>query len=194
MKKSFYFFFVVLLFGTVSLSAQNFATKGTIELGGSVGFSSTTYVSNGTSSNNSLSNFSIDPYVGYFIINSFELGLVPSFSSSSYGDQSTTSFGVYLAPAWNFDLKSNLYPIIEGRIGYNTSSYDDGNSLTKDPSSSGLAWGLRGGVKIQVGNSSLVGIALSYDQITMNPENWDGDRNGANVFGVNAGFTIFLGK
>lgn len=194
MKKSFYFFFVVLLFGTISLSAQNFATKGTVELGGSIGFSSTTYVSNGESSDNSYSNFSIDPYIGYFVINSLELGLIPSFSNSSYGDNSTTSFGVYFAPAWNFDLRSNLYPFIEGRIGYNTSSYDDGDSETDDPSSSGLAWGLRGGVKVQVGNSSLVNFALTYDQITMDPEDWDGERNGANVLGVNAGFTIFFGK
>ncbi|MBE0539708.1 MAG: outer membrane beta-barrel protein [Ignavibacterium sp.] len=194
MKKSFYFFFVVLLFGTISLSAQNFATKGTVELGGSLGFSSTTMVYDGNSSDNSVSTFSIEPYVGYFVINSLELGLIPSFSTSSYGDQSSTSFGVYFAPAWNFDLRSNLYPFIEGRIGYNTSSYDDGNSETNDPSSSGLAWGFRGGVKVQVGNSSLVNIALSYDQMTMEPENWSGGRIGQNVFGVNAGFTIFLGR
>ncbi len=185
---------LILFVSTISLSAQNFATKGTIELGGSIGFSNTTMVSNGESAENSITNFSLEPYVGYFVINSLELGIIPSFSSTSYGDQSSTSFGVYFAPAWNFDLKSNLFPFIEGRIGYNTSSYDDGDSVTDDPSTSGLAWGLRGGVKIKVGNSALVGIALSYDEITMNPENWDGDRNGSNVFGINAGFTIFLGK
>jgi len=194
MKRSFYFFFFVLLIGTITVNAQNFATKGTIELGGSIGFSSTTGVNNGESSENSLSNFSFDPYVGYFVINGLELGIIPSFSTSSYSDQSTTSFGVYFAPAWNFDLKSNLFPFVEGRIGYNTSSYDDGNSETDESSYGGLAWGLRGGVKVQVGNSALVNLALSYDQITMNPEDYDGDRNGTNAFGVMAGFTIFLGK
>lgn len=194
MKKSLYFFFVVLLLGTISLNAQNFATKGTVELGGSLGFTSTTYVSNGESSDNSYSDFSIDPYIGYFVINSLELGIIPSFSSSSYGDNSSTSFGVYFAPAWNFDLRSNLYPFIEARIGYNTSSYDDGDAETDDPSSSGLAWGLRGGLKVQVGNSALVNLALSYDQVTMEPENWSGDRIGANVLGVTAGFTIFFGR
>lgn len=194
MKRFVYFFIAAFLFSFITISAQDFSTKGTIELGGNVGFSSTTYVSNGQSSTNSLTNFSIDPYVGYFVINNLELGLVPSFSTSKYGDQSSTSFSVYFAPAWNFDLKSTLFPFVEGRIGYNTSSYDDGNSFTTDPSSSGLAWGFRGGVKAQVGSNALVNIALSYDQITMNPENWSGDRNGANVFGVSAGFTVFLGK
>ncbi|HEX9251567.1 MAG TPA: outer membrane beta-barrel protein [Ignavibacteriaceae bacterium] len=194
MKKFFSLLFLALFVGSISLSAQNFATKGTFEFGGSIGFSSTTDVNNGESSDNSLSNFSFEPYVGYFVINSLELGIIPAFSTSSYGDNSTTSFGVYFAPAWNFDLKSNLFPFLEGRIGYNTFSYDDGNSETDDPSNSGLAWGLRGGVKVQVGNSALVNLALSYDQITLNPENWDGDRNGANVLGINAGLTIFLGK
>lgn len=191
MKKSFYFFFAILFFGTITLSAQNFATKGTVELGGSIGFSSTTYVSNGESANDALSTFIVQPYVGYFVVNSLELGLVPSFMSQSLGDYSSSTFAIYFAPAWNFDLKSNLFPFIEGRIGYNTTSTDNGIT---DASASGLAWGFRGGVKVQVGNSALVNLALSYDQITTDPENWDGDRNGANVFGVNAGFTIFLGK
>lgn len=194
MKKIFTLLFVALLFGSISLNAQNFATKGTLEFGGSVGFSSTTFVNNGESSENSLSAFSIEPYIGYFIINSFELGIIPTFSTSSYGDNSETDFGIYFAPSWNFDLKSNVYPFVEGRIGYNTASYDDGNSETDESSYSGLAWGLRGGIKLQVGNSALVNLSLSYDQMTLNPEDWEGDRNGANNFGVNAGFTIFIGK
>ena len=193
MKKLTFLFAALFIFTSLSFS-QNFATKGTVELGGSLGFSSTTGVYDGESADDALSTFIVQPYVGYFVINGLELGLVPSFISMSYGDQSQSNFGIYFAPAWNFDLRSNLFPFIEGRIGYNTASYDDGNSLTDDPSSSGLAWGLKGGVKVKVGNSALVNLALSYDQITMNPEDWDGDRNGQNIFGVNAGFTIFLGR
>lgn len=185
---------LIVLLLSFSLNAQNFAKKGVIEMGGSAGFSSITSVFNGESAENSTSVFMIEPYVGYFIMNGLELGLIPSFSTYSHGDASQTSFGVYFAPAYNFDLKSSLYPFIEGRIGYNTSSYDDGNSLTEDASSSGLAWGLRGGVKVQLGNSALLNFALAYNQITMNPENWDGDRNGQNSFDVMAGFTVFLGK
>lgn len=193
MKKSIYFFFFILFLSSSNF-AQNFATKGTIEMGGSLGFSSTTSVYDGQTSSNSLSTFMFEPYVGYFIINNLELGLVPSYVHMSYSDQSQSNFGIYFAPAWNFDLRSSIFPFIEGRIGYNTASYDDGNSSTPNPSSSGIAWGLKGGVKIQVGNSSLINISLSYDQITMDPENWDGGRNGSNIFGVNAGFTVFFGK
>lgn len=186
--------FVIFLLGTSFIYAQNFPSKGTIELGGSVGFSSTTSVYNGESSDHSLTSFSLQPYFGYFIINNFELGIVPSFTSLSYNDQSQTNFGIYVAPAWNFDLHSNIFPFVEARLGYNTSSYDDGNSLTDDPSSSGLAWGLRGGLKAQVGNSALVNVAVSYDQITLEPSGWSGDRIGENIFGINAGFTIFFAR
>ena len=183
--------FCLLFVSSQIILGQNFATKGAIELGGSIGFSSTTFVEDGESGDEALSSFTFQPYVGYFLVNGFELGLIPSFTSQSQGDASISSYGVYLAPAWNFDLKSNLFPFIEGRIGYSSSNYDYGEI---DATLSGLSWGLRGGLKAQVGNSALVNFALYYDQLTMNPEDWEGDRNGENVFGVNAGFTIFLGR
>ena len=188
-----FLFSALFILSSISFS-QNFATKGTVEVGGSLGFSSSTSVNDGQSASNSTTTIRLEPYIGYFVVNSFELGFEPSFTTSSHGDYSSNSFGIYFAPAWNFDLRSKLFPFLEGRIGYNTSSSDDGNSATEDPTYSGIAWGLRGGVKAQVGNSALVNLALSYDQITMNPSGWNGGRNGQNIFGVNAGFTIFLGK
>ena len=183
--------FCLLFVSSQIILGQNFATKGAIELGGSIGFSSTTAVSNGESGDDALTTISIDPYFGYFIIDGLELGIIPSYTSLSQGDESISNFGIYLAPAWNFNLKSNLFPFIEGRIGYNSANYDFGEN---DNTLSGLAWGLRGGLKMQVGNSSLVNFALYYNQLTMNPDGWEGDRNGENIYGVTAGFTIFLGK
>lgn len=194
MKKFFYLLTITLIVGSVSLSAQNFAQKGVWEFGGGIGFSSTTYVFDGESGDNSLSTFIFEPYVGYFVINSLELGLIPSFETSSFGDLSSNSFGIYFAPAWNFDLQSNVFPFIEGRIGYNTSSYDDGDSETDDPSSSGLAYGARGGVKLQLGNSALVNASLGYTMTTMEPDGWEGDRVGTDAFDIMLGFTVFLGK
>jgi hypothetical protein len=192
MKKLFTFFTVLFLAGGISLFAQDFAHKGVVEVGGTVGFNSTTSVFDGESADDSYTQFWFNPYVGYFIVNSFEIGVIPTFSTASFGDQSQTNLGILVAPAYNFDLHSSLYPFIEGRVGFNTSSYDDGNSETDDPSSSGLEWGLRGGLKAQVGKNALVNIGIFYEQITMNPEDWDGDRIGSNVFGVEAGVAIFL--
>jgi hypothetical protein len=194
MRKFTLLFAALFVFTSLSYS-QNFATKGTIEAGGSLGFSSSTSVSNGESASNSTTTIRLEPYIGYFVVNSFELGFEPSFTTSSYGDYSSTSFGIYFAPAWNFDLRSNLFPFLEGRIGYNTSSQDVPSVLgTTEYTASGIAWGARGGVKVKIGNSGLFNLALSYDQITMNPKDWSGSRNGENIFAVNAGFTVFFGR
>lgn len=192
MKKFFTLFTIVFLSCGISLFAQNFAKMGTVELGGTLGFNSTTQVSNGEAADESSTTIFFNPYFGYFFINSLEVGIIPTFSTSSFGDQSQNNFGVLLAPAYNFDLGNCWYPFIEGRVGYNTSSQDDGDDQTDDPSFSGLAWGFRGGVKAQVGNNALVIVSVFYNNVTMNPENWDGDRNGQNVIGIEAGVAIFL--
>jgi hypothetical protein len=195
MKNFFYSLTLFLLIGSLSLFAQSFAKKGIWELGGGLGFSSSTPVVNGESGDESLSTFMFQPYVGYFVIDGLELGLVPSFETSSFGELSSNSFGIYFAPAWNFDLKSNVYPFVEGRIGYNTITfkYEDEDGKVEQ-TASGLAYGGRAGVKLQLGNSALVNLSLGYTMVTLDPENWEGDRNGSNDFDVMVGFTVFLGK
>jgi hypothetical protein len=192
MKKFFYLLVLTLVVGSVSLSAQNFAKKGVWELGGMIGFSSTTAIFDGESGDEALTQFTFEPYIGYFVINGLELGLIPSFSSLSQGDASISSFDIYFAPAWNFDLQSKAFPYLEGRIGYGTATYDSGEG--DDETLSGLSWGARGGLKYQLGSSAIVNASLGYTQSTLNPKDWDGGRNGTNVFDVMAGFTIFFGK
>ena len=185
----------LLLISSISVFAQDFAKKGVWELGGAIGFSSTSVVVDGESGDESITSFDFEPYVGWFVINNLELGLIPSFSTTSFGETSTNSFGIYFAPAWNFDLQSKLFPFIEGRIGYNTSTYEyEDEEGTVEQTLSGLAYGGRAGVKYQLGNSALVQASLGYNMYTMNPEDWDGDRNGSNVFDIMVGFSVFLGK
>ena len=183
---------ILLLIFTFSMNAQDFGKKGVIEAGGSIGFSSTTTVTDGETGDNALTQFTFQPYFGYFIINCLELGLIPSFTSLSQGDASISTFGIYFAPAWNFYLDSKAFPFVEGRIGYQSSNYDSGEG--DDNTLSGLSWGLRGGLKYQLGNSALVNASLGYTQSTLNPKDWDGGRNGTNVFDVMVGFTVFFGK
>jgi hypothetical protein len=189
MKK--YFSLLLILVAFIA-NAQDFGKKGVIEAGGSIGFSSTTTVSDGETGDEALTQFTFEPYFGYFIINCLELGIIPSFSSLSQGDASVTTLGIYFAPAWNFDLQSNAFPFLEGRIGYQSANYDFGEG--DDNTLSGMSWGVRGGLKYQLGNSALVHASLGYTQSTLNPEDWDGGRNGTNVFDIIVGFTVFFGK
>ena len=194
MKKFTLILVTLMLLSSISVFGQNFAKKGVWELGGMIGFSSTTIVFNGESGDDALTTFRFEPYVGYFVINCLELGLVPSYQTSSFGDLSESTFGIYFAPAWNFDLQSQWFPFVEGRIGYASVSYDDGDPNTDDLTNSGFAWGARGGAKYQIGNSAIASLSLGYTQNTLNQDGWEGDRNGTNVFDVMFGFTVFLGK
>lgn len=98
---------------------------------------------------------------------------------------SSTDYAFFFAPAWNFDLKSKVFPYIEGRIGYSTQN---------DNNRSGIAWGARGGAKFQLGNNALVNASLGYTQLTLEPDNHVGGRRGFNVIDLMAGFTIFFGR
>jgi len=195
MKNFFYLLTITFIVGSISLSAQNFANKGVWEFGGGIGFSSTTFVFDGESGDDALTTFMFEPYIGYFVINSLELGLIPSFETTSFGDFSSNSFGIYFAPAWNFDLQSNVFPFIEGRIGYNTSTTTiEDEEGDEEETLSGLAYGARGGVKVQLGNSALVNASIGYMMTTMEPDGWEGDRVGSDGFDLMVGFTVFLGK
>ncbi|MEE9450993.1 MAG: outer membrane beta-barrel protein [Ignavibacteriaceae bacterium] len=190
MKKLLVLIGCISLLSIISIDAQDFANEGIWEVGGGIGFNSTTGVSDGETDDESLTQFWFNPYVGYFVVDGVELGLIPTLSILSQGDASLTSFGILFAPAYNFDLGNCWYPFIEGRVGYNTSTLDPGEGDSH--TDSGLEWGFRGGVKAQVGNAALVNAGLFYSQITMNHEDWDGGRNGENVFGIEVGFTVFV--
>ncbi len=183
---------LVFSFAAGAQTSHTFAKKGIWETGGSIGFSSTTDVTNGESADDSQTDFTLEPYIGYFITDGFELGLIPIFSSSSLGDYSNSTFGIFLAPAYNFMTGSNIIPFIEGRIGYNTSSDDQnvaGEIITVDRS--GLSYGARGGIKVELGGNSLLNVGLQYMMITLDPENAD-ERNGYDQFALTAGWTVFF--
>src|ERR1035438_4989394 len=82
-----------LSFSVIVLS-QDFANKGTWELGGSVGFTGTTPVFAGkVSTSNAISIFTFSPEASYFITDNFEVGLKPlSLMFINSNDQTTDGF------------------------------------------------------------------------------------------------------
>jgi hypothetical protein len=189
MKKCFLIFLSFITIVCLNVKAQDFGKKGVIETGGTISFSSITSVSDGETADESTTIFSLQPAIGYFIVDGFEIGLAPAFTSLSSGDNTTSMFGIFLAPAYNFNTGGKVYPFIEGRIGYNTVNTDDGQT---DQTLSGLSYGGRGGIKVQLGGSSLLNLGVEYMLITLNPEDWEGDRNGVNYLAVSAGWTVFF--
>ncbi len=181
-------FSFVFLFQSLSFAQEKkFAQKGVWELGGTMSYSSRKQVSNGSVSGSSVSTFSVQPFAGYFITDNFELGFNPfGVSYTSFGSLNFTQVTVFLAPSYNFKTtRENLYPFIEGLIGYTSQSVSSGST------SNGISYGGRAGLKISVGSSGLLNVGINYLLITLNPPNSSG-RNGENDFAFSAGFTVWL--
>ena len=199
----------ILIF-SASITAQDYAKKGLWDLGGLILYSNNTIVADGVTQDETVSVFFVDLPVNYFIIDGLSIGVVPEFLSVGVSDGvdiTMSAFGIYFSTAYNFNMKGSVYPFIEGRIGYNSININvkeipelglaKGNATTQDAvdeTLSGIGWGFTGGIKVQIAKGALVNLGVGYQQRTINPENWEGDRNGLNVISVLAGFTVFLGK
>lgn len=186
---------VALLFflssATIAQEKQ-FATKGTTELAGTVSYSNFTMVSNGETSENDLSIFTLAPQIGYFITDGFELGLgtgislMPGYSVLSPNQgESTNFFQAFLAPSYNLRIENkSLFPFLEGQLGY--TSMSSGNN-----SESGFSYGGRIGLKVVAANNFLITFSAQYLLITLNREGAE-KRNGINYLTIGAGVSGFF--
>lgn len=177
---------LVLCLASVSRAQEDkkFGMKGTTELGGNIQFQSMTPVVNG-STHESMTVFSVAPFIGYFVADGFELGVNPlGITSISTAGGSVTEVMIMAAPSYNFKTEGNAHPFIEALVGYTTQS-------SGDNSASGLSWGGRGGVKISVTDKGLLNLGIQYLQITTNPDGAT-TRYGSNQLTISAGFTIWI--
>ncbi|HEX2869070.1 MAG TPA: hypothetical protein VHO03_18660 [Ignavibacteriales bacterium] len=181
--------FFTLVLGMLFLSSSltyaqrsyggGFASPGVVELGGGLTFQSTTNVTNGNTGGTTTV-FSLQPYVGYFFTDGFELGFNPFGIQTVEG---TTNLLFLLAPSYNFHTGSIAYPFIEALLGI--ASHSDGDTR------SGFSWGLRGGVKLNIVGNSNLNLGLEYLQITENPSGAT-SRYGYNQVAFNVGFTVWF--
>lgn len=208
MKKLTTILFILISFMLVTqLSAQKkYAKSGVVELGGSISYNGFTMVQNGETAEESQSVFSIMPYLGYFVGDGFELGFMPGVNIINLGDGvgTVTNLMLFLAPSYNFNMNSNVYPYIEGLVGYSSLSL----SLDSDPTgqvgsgdldAGGLSYGGRAGVKIGIGKTGLLQLGVSYTMLNFTPKE-DADRGipeqdkrtGLNWLAITAGFTVYI--
>ena len=189
MKKTLLFIFAALVLITSASFSQNnkFAKKDQWEIGGTISFTSITPVSDGETGK-STSVFRLAPSAGFFVIDCVELGVTVDFTSYKYsGGDSYSDYSLYFSPAYNFRTNSISYPYVQGQIGFTglSGGYGSGN----DPS--GLAWGVEGGVKINVVGNGLAKIGINYNQRTLNTSN-SKSRNGYNTVSIVLGVGLFL--
>jgi hypothetical protein len=179
-------------FGTTFSQDAKFATKGIVEIGGSVSFSSFTPVVNGESAEDGLSILTFAPQFGYFLGDGFELGfatgisLLPGISSISPDEgDGVTLVQLFAAPSYNFTTGSeSAFPFIEGLLGF-TSVASGGDDA------SGFSYGGRAGAKIVLVDHLLMTVSGQYLLITFNPEGAD-ERNGFNYLSFGVGISGFF--
>lgn len=175
----------ILLCGPQSLAQEGrrFATKGCTELGGNVTFQSFAPVTDGKTGE-SITTFTLAPFLGYFVAEGFEIGLDPlEIATTSYLGHTNTQITIFLAPSYNFSTGGIAFPFLEGLLGYTSQS--NGTHET------GFSWGARGGVKLSVTDGGLLNLGIQYVQLTINSRDTPG-RTGLDEFVFSAGFTVWL--
>jgi len=191
MKKSLAVFtIIILLFSAVACNVHaQFAKQGDVELGGSVAYSSTTVVSDGTAASQSTSLFNFMPYVNYFISNGFSVALSPTVNvlKVAGASDSMTNLDLFVIPGYTFTTQSIVYPYIEAMLGY--TSLESGSN----PINSGFSYGGKAGIKLLVGKSGLFSIGVTYAVLDISPKGAT-KRDGFNELALSMGFSVFMGK
>lgn len=168
------------------LSSEKFANKGQVELGGMLNFTSNTHVTAGTTGD-AATTFALTPFVGYFFMDQFEVGLNLRLNSTTFRGNTSSDYTFLLSPAWNFRIQnSNVTPAVAFLIGYGSTTTNSGIT------SSGLSLGGRAVAKIQVVSNANLHVGLEYLMNTRNPSGYSGARDGDNILNVDVGFAIFF--
>jgi hypothetical protein len=186
---------IIVILLAVSLIPLNFAfsqgektAKGRIELGGDVGFLHESYKYK-SESEGSVTQLSIMPRVGYFVIPKLAVEPTLIIIHTSWGDggsYSTTNFGALLSVAYHFEGKSEakFVPYVIGGAGFlSHSGYGDNNKMSL------IAPHVGGGIKFFFTNTALIRAELFYEHVT----NESGIKDyEADEFGLTAGVSIFV--
>jgi hypothetical protein len=189
MKKINFIICLIIIF-SLRMNAQEFAISGNWEIGGSISYTNVTSVIDGESTESSLNELRLFVPIYNFIADGFEIGVVPSFEYYDFTNSSIIGLGIYWASAYNFNLDSNVFPYIEGRVGYNLIST---SAAQDDVSLSGLGWSIIGGIKTHVGGNALITFGIGYAQQTLESGDYEGDRSGRNIIALSAGISLFFG-
>ena len=171
-----------------TVEKKRFALAGVWELGGSATFQRSVPVVNGAEGD-AVYTLSALPYVGWFLFDGLELGANPlGVSMTRTGESTVVDLRFLFAPSWNFRMRGEWYPFIEGLVGYTArvTSTDEG-----DTTDDGMTWGGRVGVKFWVVEQGLLTVGVQYLAVTLDPSNAK-NRYGSNDIAAAVGFSVWF--
>lgn len=195
----------LMLVGALALfAAVNAQTeKGSWVIGGSttVGFNNVSTkhsAGNSSSTEPSVSTFTLTPSVGYFVQDKLAVGLDLGFVSMSQkdGDDKYTVNTLSAMPTATYYFKSatNLVPYLGAGVGYaSTKMTEKYNGNSESETVDGLAWKAKGGLVYLINQNIGVDVGASYNQFS-NKETVMGTdyKTTVGTFGINLGFSVFL--
>lgn len=191
-------FFLPLLFffACAQVQAQDFATAGTTEVGGSVSFSSQTQSdSYFYYSGDPVNTLIVSPYIGKMVWKGLELGFVPQLAYQDNGNTNRTYLNLFLDVTGNFNTQSKVYEFIGFLAGYNAILRNTSSHAKED----GMGIGFEGGIKVDVNSRSLLVFQLQYQiqNYSYQAEIISGTTtitHTINTFSAGLGFHIYIHK
>lgn len=154
------------LFFSLSM-AQSFVTPKSLETGGEFSFS---FEKSSNEKEISFASYSFNAYAGIMTLQGLEIGLSPSIAGYNHSNVSETMFNLYLLPAYNFNLKSSVFPYIEfiAGIGITDNGYSVANVV-------GLGGDI--GMKTMLNKSALLIVKIEYIHNRINFQGETDSRN-----------------
>lgn len=182
---------VFLLVPALIYAADFEVDKGAVSIGGSAAFASYGGDLYKDAEDNSLTYFSIEPEVQYFVIPGLGIGGSAGFTSQSQGDFSMTVLSIGPSVQYYFLTESELiYPSIGGMFHYQSESIDFGGGM--DSSADGTKFRFFAGAMFKLVDHFGLEAGLFYDMDSQKGD-WDGaESESGSVFGVRIGFKGFI--
>lgn len=183
---------IIAAFMALSLGAFAQFTKGSLMVGGSVGFSSDsekTKSGSTTTTNGTLTTFSFTPQVGYFVIDNLSLGaginlLSASDKANSGGGKQTASSSSFAPFARYYYQK--LYGQLAGQFGSAKTSFESGGTTTE--TKYGVSgWSLLVGYAYLLNNHVAIEPQIGYGSTSRK------DKGTGGVTDINSGLFIQIG-
>ncbi len=181
---------VLTVFLAGSLLAQEGAVdKGVILLGGGLSFSSSGGDFYENADGDRMTEVSLSPKFGYFVIPSLAVGVMVDFNMVKQGDYDPTTWGVGPFVSYYIDLdqeggKGSVYPFVGASYTYGKWKFGDDEATQHN-----IKFG--GGVNYMLTNTvGLYGMG-SYNIVKYKADGADETIDG-NSFGGEAGFQIFF--
>jgi outer membrane protein len=207
MKKTILVAIALFAFGFANAQTE----EGTWTIGGStsLGFSSSSSklksgVGGDSFDGPKVTNFNIKPSVGYFVVENLQLGLALGYDTKKVTSKSIFDSRTSKATQNQFSLipqatyyfgKSNVKPFLNAGVGYGSLSGSDEATtsdgfITEEYSSSGLAWGINGGVSYFVGKSVSFDLSLGYQSLNLSDK--DNNKTTTSSFVSNVGVSVYF--